>query len=85
MPGYIKRHPVAWVATHRHNTSGGNEAYRFTYLFKYTFQLPAGAKTITLPQDERIRVFAVTVANNENDTVQPAGDLYDNLSPVNGF
>jgi len=27
--GYIKRDPIAWFCTHRHDPRRGNEAYRF--------------------------------------------------------
>src|SRR5690606_24025003 len=71
---------IAWFATHRHDPKAGNEAYQFSYLFKYGFDLPAGATTITLPDEPRIRVFAVTVAQNENDAVNPAAPLYDDFT-----
>lgn len=87
---FIKRDPVAWVGTHRHHHGGGNEAYIFCYWFKYGFALPAGAKTFTLPADERIKIAALTVALNENDDVMAAGDLYDSaaaatMSPPGGM
>jgi len=81
-PPFIKRDPVAWVGTHRHHRLNGNEAYRFCYWFKYGFDLPAGARTLTLPADARIKVAAATVALNENDDVTAAGDLYDAVAAV---
>ncbi|MCB9852096.1 MAG: alpha-mannosidase [Phycisphaerales bacterium] len=78
--GYIKRDEIAWFATHRHHPEHGNEAYQFSYLFKYGFDLPDGAQAITLPDDPKIRVFAVTVAKNDNDAVTPAAPLYDDFS-----
>ncbi|HEU4833061.1 MAG TPA: glycoside hydrolase family 38 C-terminal domain-containing protein, partial [Pyrinomonadaceae bacterium] len=35
-PGFIKRAPLAWFASHRHTPSGANEAYAYSYLFVYT-------------------------------------------------
>ena len=77
-PGFIKRAPVAWFASHRHGADGANEPYAYSYLFAYTIDLPAGAKTLTLPNNERIRILAVTVANEAGE-VRPAQALYDTL------
>ena len=77
-PGFIKRAPVAWFASHRHGADGANEPYAYSYLFAYTIDLPAGAKTLTLPNNERIRILAVTVANQVGE-VRPAQPLYDTL------
>jgi alpha-mannosidase len=77
-PGYIKRAPVAWFASHRHATDGSNDPYAYAYLFAYTIDVPAGAKTLTLPTNERIRILAITVAN-EGPLVRPAQPLYDTL------
>jgi alpha-mannosidase len=40
--------------------------------------LPSGAKTLTLPKNEKIRVLAVTVAS-DHGRAQPAQPLYDVL------
>ena len=77
-PGYIKRAPVAWFASHRHDTDGTNEPYAYSYLFAYAIDLPAGAHTLTLPGNDRIRILALTVADEPN-RVQPAQPLYDTL------
>ncbi|MEM1164807.1 MAG: glycoside hydrolase family 38 C-terminal domain-containing protein [Planctomycetota bacterium] len=79
VPGYIKRDPVAWFATHRHHPDNENEAYRFSYLFHYALERPDGATTLTLPHDERIRVFAVSVADTSAVTADPAAPLYDSF------
>src|SRR4029450_10370903 len=57
-PGFIKRAPVAWFASHRHTPAGTNEAYVYSYLFAYTIDLPVGAKTLTLPRNENVRIMA---------------------------
>jgi len=77
-PGFIKRAPVAWFASHRHGTDGTNEPYAYSYLFAHAIDLPAGARTLTLPVNERIRILAVTVALEE-DRVWPAHPLYDTM------
>ena len=78
VPGFTKRDNVAWYASHRHNPTG-NEFYQYCYLFKYGFDVPAGTREITLPNDPRIGVFAVSVAKTDHDDVHPAHVLYDNL------
>jgi alpha-mannosidase len=76
-PGYAKTSPVAWVGTHRHGARGENEAYAFTQLFRVAIDLPPGARTVTLPDDPRVRVLAATVARNDNDDALPAQPFVD--------
>jgi hypothetical protein len=76
-PSYVNRSPVAWYCSHRHNSKGENEAYQFTYLFAYRFDLPAGTKRITLPNASNIKVLAVTAVNTNRDKVSAAEPLYD--------
>jgi alpha-mannosidase len=80
-PGYIKRADVAWYCTHHHNSAGENVAYRYSYLFAYPIDLPAGAKSVKLPNNDKIRILAMSVAE-EGPDVQPAQPLYDVLSPT---
>jgi alpha-mannosidase len=82
IPGYIKRAPVAWFASHRHTSGGANEPYAYSYLFAYALDLPANAKTITLPDNEKIRIVAATVSD-EGAPVNPAQPLYDVLDKTN--
>jgi alpha-mannosidase len=78
-PGFIKRAPIAWYCDHRHTPDGKNEAYSYSYLFAYTIDLPAGAKTLQLPDNDKIRILAVSVAS-EPDVAKPAAPLYDVLA-----
>ena len=78
-PGFIKRAPIAWFASHRHTPAGTNEAYAYSYLFAYTIDVPAGATTLTLPDNENVRILAIT-ASNERQSVTPAQPLYDRLN-----
>ena len=77
-PGFIKRAPVAWYASHRHTATGENEPYSYSYLFAYQLDLPPNARTLTLPDDGNVRVLAVTAADCEA-TIEPAQPLYDTL------
>ena len=76
--GFIKRAPLGWFASHRHSPAGTNEAYAYSYLFVYTFDVPANAKTLTLPNNDAVRILAIT-GSNERSTVTPAHALYDTL------
>lgn len=78
-PGYVKKAEVAWYASHRHLPGKGNGFYEYTYLFKQGFDVPKGAKSLTLPNDPRVRIFAVSVAKGTTDDVVAAAPLYDTL------
>lgn len=75
-PGFIKPAPLAWFASHHHRADGLSEAYAYSYLFAYALDIPAGARTLTLPDDVSVRVLAVTVSD-ESDAVRPAQPLFD--------
>jgi alpha-mannosidase len=77
-PGYIKRADVAWFASQRRDAAGSPEAYQYSYLYAYPIDIPTGARTLVLPDNERIRILAVTVAN-EPWVTTPAQPLYDTL------
>jgi alpha-mannosidase len=76
-PGYINRAPVAWAGTHRHSAGGENEAYQFTYLYLVELPLPSRARSLTLPQNERIKVMAATLVDTGADVTRAAQPLYD--------
>jgi len=77
-PGFVKPAPVAWFASHRHDPNGANEAYAYSYLFAHTLDVPANARTLTLPNDEKVRILAISTSN-ESHTLRPAQPLYDTL------
>ena len=77
-PGYIKRADVAWFASHRHNSAGNAEPYNYSYLYAYTLDLAAGTKKLTLPNNDRIRIMAISVAKDA-PALRPVQPLYDTL------
>jgi alpha-mannosidase len=77
-PGYVKPAGVAWFASHQHTPDGLNQPYQYSYLFAYSLPLPAGAHTLTLPDNPKIRVLAVSVAE-ESPRVKAVQPLYDML------
>jgi alpha-mannosidase len=80
-PGYIKRADLAWYCSHHHDVAGKNVPYQYSYLFAYAIDLPAGAKTIKLPENEKIRIMAISAAE-ESPQIHPAQPLYDVLPPA---
>ena len=77
-PGYIKRADLAWYCSHHHDAAGKNVAYSYSYLFGYSLDLPRGARTLTLPQNDKVRILAVSVAQ-QDPGIAPAQPLYDTL------
>jgi len=73
---YMKTQPIGWLATHRHDKQGKDDLYTYCYLFKYSFDVPQGTHTITLPNNPNIRVMAVTAVDAKTPEVRPAGALY---------
>ncbi|WP_010662994.1 alpha-mannosidase [Marinilabilia salmonicolor] len=68
---YSKKDNIAWFASHRHKSyPSGNEAYQYCYLYKYEIRIPEGAKTVKLPDDENVKVLAMTVGD-KNSQVKP--------------
>ncbi len=78
-PAYVRPAPVAWFCSHRHAADGQNEPYAYSYVFAYAFDLPAGAKRLTLPNDPKIAVFAATAAFDGGAGTYPAQPLLDEL------
>ena len=76
--GYVKPATLAWYASHQHNAQGLNEPYQYSYLFIYPLDLPADARTITLPENAHIRILGMSVATEE-PAVIPAQPLFDTL------
>ena len=77
-PAYTKRDDIALYASHHHSPKA-NDAYEYSYLYKYEINLPKGTKSVTLPKNDKIKIFAITVANNPNDEVTPLQPLYDDF------
>jgi len=72
--GFVTRDEIAWIGTHRH-APDGNQVYIMSYLFKYAFDVPPGARGITLPSESRLRILAATAARGPA-RVEPARALY---------
>jgi alpha-mannosidase len=83
---YTKRDNIAWFASHRHIAyPSKNDAYQYCYMFKYAIDVHPGAKTLTLPADNRIILFAVTAIKENNDNVKVLQPLYDDFRNNQSF
>lgn len=83
-PGYIKRSELAWYSDHYHTPQGLNEPYAYSYLFGYSIELPPHATTLTLPNNETIRIMAISVAR-EDPEVKVVQPLYDTLERTGSY
>jgi len=78
-PGFIKRDEVAWFSTHLHNDSA-NIPYRYAYLFKYALDVTPSTGWIQLPEDPSVKLFAMTLAYDSFDAIEPVQPLYDDFT-----
>jgi len=78
---YLKQDNIAWYASHWHfGYPTRNEPYSYSYIFKYAVYVPAHAKTITLPANNKIKIFAITAAQNTRDELKILQPLSDDFS-----
>lgn len=73
--GFLKDAEIAYVGTHRH-APGGDEAYEYTYMFKFGLDIPKGATSLILPDNKQIVLFAATLVKEDQPQVTPASNLY---------
>nr|WP_317412962.1 glycoside hydrolase family 38 C-terminal domain-containing protein [uncultured Solibaculum sp.] len=72
---YIKEDDVAFEATHRH-ANGGDQIAVNTYMFQYELDIPEGATSVVLPEDNTIFIAAAT-AVNEQAPGSIVSEMYD--------
>jgi alpha-mannosidase len=72
---FLRDASIAYLGTHRHSEKrGGNESYVYTYLYKIGIPVTANAKTLILPRDRNLALFAATLSDNPNQ-VQAANEI----------
>lgn len=74
-PGFIKRDRIDWYATHIHK-NGEDQPYQYGYMQTVTLDIPSDAKSLRLPSDNRIYIFALT-AFKENIKIECTQSLVD--------
>ncbi|MEI6455661.1 MAG: glycoside hydrolase family 38 C-terminal domain-containing protein [bacterium] len=77
--GFIKPDEVAWFSTHLHIDTA-NVPYQYGYLYKYAMDVTPATGIIQLPENDAIKIFALTVADNSFDQVRPCYPLSDDFS-----
>lgn len=83
---YSKQDNIAWFASHIHQAYPSmNKAYQYSYLYKYEIRLPAGAKMVKLPNNDQIKILAMTVAKNHGEGAKPLQPLYDDFKDSRPF
>jgi alpha-mannosidase len=67
---FIKHDNIAWFASHYHfGYPSHNVPYSYSYIFKYEINLPQNTEEITLPDNDRIKIFAITIARTGADDI----------------
>ncbi|MCK9204320.1 MAG: alpha-mannosidase [Bacteroidales bacterium] len=82
--GFIKRDEVAWFATHLHKDTV-NIPYQYAAFYLYSLDVTPENGSIQLPENDAIKIFAMTLAGNTLDQVIPALALYDDFSDRQGM
>ena len=77
----MKTAELAWYASHHHTNEGLNQPYQYSYLFAYPIERSTGEETLTLPNNEKIHILAVSTAD-EAPELYPAQPLYDTFKEV---
>ncbi|MDT0642763.1 glycoside hydrolase family 38 C-terminal domain-containing protein [Zunongwangia sp. F363] len=78
---YFKKSNIAWFSSHHHDDyPSRNVAYEYAYIFKYAIDIPKGATSIQLPDNDKIKVFAITAAPKEGDDVEFLQPLTEDFS-----
>ncbi len=73
--GYLKDAEVAYIGTHRHSAEG-DQAYEFTYMFRFAIDIPAKATQIILPNNKDIVIFAATLIEQPYTPAEAVSTLF---------
>lgn len=84
---YLNSDNIAWFSSHRHyGYPSGNQTYEYCYMYCYELNIPQGAKTITLPNNNKIKIFALTAVEKQADDIefsQPIFESFETAKKVN--
>jgi alpha-mannosidase len=81
LPGFLKQAEPVWYGTHRH-LADGDDIYAFSYLFRYVLDVPPNATSLTLPNDPRIKILAITLTDDPGGLTVPASVIFDDFDPL---
>jgi alpha-mannosidase len=83
---FLKQDNIAWFASHWHfGYPTRNEPYSYSYIFKYAINLPPDTKSVTLPDNAKIKVFAITAVRNMGDDLKILFPLADDFKDSKTF
>jgi len=64
------------LTTHHHNGLKGNVSYEYGYMYEICLDIAPGSKQVTLPDNNKIAVFAMTLSNNPLAKIAPATQTF---------
>ncbi len=77
---FVKHDHIAWFASHYHQKyPSANASYQYCYLYIYSLKLPRGVHKLTLPDNNKIKILAITVSEQSANEVKPLQPLYDHF------
>ena len=80
---FVKKDDIAWFASHFHSGYPScNRTYQYCYIYQYETDIPPGATSLVLPDNNDIKIFAITAAKKQNDDIVMLQPLYDIPSSV---
>ncbi len=83
---FLKHDNIAWFASHYHfGYPTQNVPYTYSYLFKYEINLPAHTSEVTLPVNDRIKIFALTAVEERADDIHLLQYLTDDFQEDGPF
>ncbi len=83
---FLKYDNIAWFASHYHfGYPTANVPYEYSYIFKYEIDLTGKTDKITLPDNSKIKIFAISVAKNNGDNIQLLQPLSDDFKENKPF
>lgn len=78
---FVKKADIAWFASHGHSAyPSENLAYQYSYIYRYRINIPKNTKSITLPDDESIRVFAISAVQENIAKTVCTQPLYEDFN-----
>jgi alpha-mannosidase len=84
-PAYVHTDRLAWYASHYHRRDGGDALYAYSYLFSYMMDIPPGETQLSLPNDEGLRVFAMSVMRGDDSDAVALTPLYPEFTRDGSF
>lgn len=79
-PPFVKQNNIAWFASHYHLAyPSANNTYQYCYLYKYRLDVPEGARNVKLPNNDHIKILAITAAKARGGEIRPLQPIFDDF------